>query len=262
MAAPKWARACSSRWRRSSPTSCRSMSPRSRSPRPIPARYRTPRRPRRPRGAPTSTAGRGADRRADHPPRLTEFASSEEFKLPREAGVRLRQKQHGDRRRPGGTDEFRRAGGRSAYRARVQLSATGFYKTPKIFWDTRREGRGRAFFYFAYGAAVADPGIDTLTGEYKVLRVDVLRDVGRSINPGGRHGPDRGRLSSRGWAGSPARSCGSTGEGRLRNFVSFHLQDPGLRATCRADWRIRILEHAAQRGRIRCAARRRWGSRR
>ncbi|OAP38125.1 aldehyde oxidase [Sinorhizobium glycinis] len=69
-----------------------------------------------------------------------------------------------------------------AYAARVQLSAAGFYKTPKIHWD-RAAGRGTPFYYFAYGAAVSEVSIDTLTGEYLVDRVDVLHDVGRSLNP-------------------------------------------------------------------------------
>ena len=69
-----------------------------------------------------------------------------------------------------------------AYLGRVQLSATGFYKTPKIHYD-RDKARGRPFFYFAYGAAVSEVAIDTLTGENKVLRVDILHDVGKSLNP-------------------------------------------------------------------------------
>ena len=71
---------------------------------------------------------------------------------------------------------------RRAYMARVQLSATGFYATPKIHWD-RKAGRGHPFYYFAYGAAVSEVAIDTLTGEYRVERVDILHDVGRSLNP-------------------------------------------------------------------------------
>jgi len=71
---------------------------------------------------------------------------------------------------------------KSAYMARVQLSATGFYKTPDIHWD-RTSGKGRPFYYFAYGAAVSEVSIDTLTGEYQVDRVDILHDVGRSLNP-------------------------------------------------------------------------------
>lgn len=71
---------------------------------------------------------------------------------------------------------------KQAYMARVQLSAAGFYKTPKIHWD-RAAGKGRPFYYFAYGASVSEVSVDTLTGEYHVDRVDILHDVGRSLNP-------------------------------------------------------------------------------
>ncbi|MWD28315.1 xanthine dehydrogenase molybdopterin binding subunit [Aquicoccus sp. SCR17] len=71
---------------------------------------------------------------------------------------------------------------REAYMARVQLSAAGFYKTPKIHWD-RESGKGRPFYYFAYGAALSEVSVDTLTGEYRVDRTDILHDVGRSLNP-------------------------------------------------------------------------------
>ena len=71
---------------------------------------------------------------------------------------------------------------RMAHLKRVSLSATGFYATPKIHYDRARH-QGRPFFYFAYGAAIAEVAIDTLTGEHRVLRVDVLHDVGRSLNP-------------------------------------------------------------------------------
>lgn len=70
----------------------------------------------------------------------------------------------------------------AAYLARIQLSATGFYATPKIHWD-RKAGRGHPFYYFAYGAAAAEVAIDTLTGEYKFERVDILHDCGQSLNP-------------------------------------------------------------------------------
>ena len=69
-----------------------------------------------------------------------------------------------------------------AYMGRVSLSSTGFYKTPKIYFD-RASGKGRPFFYYATGAAVSEVIIDTLTGEYKTLRTDILQDVGHSINP-------------------------------------------------------------------------------
>lgn len=69
-----------------------------------------------------------------------------------------------------------------AYVARVHLSAAGFYKTPEIHWD-RAAGKGRPFYYFAYGAACSEVSVDTLTGEYVVDRTDILHDVGRSLNP-------------------------------------------------------------------------------
>lgn len=68
-----------------------------------------------------------------------------------------------------------------AYLARVQLSAAGFYKTPKIHWD-RDKGEGHPFYYFAYGAACAEVAVDTLTGEYVVERVDILHETGRPLN--------------------------------------------------------------------------------
>ncbi len=69
-----------------------------------------------------------------------------------------------------------------AYAARVQLSATGFYSTPKVHFD-RARAWGRPFYYFAYGAAYAEATIDTLTGEYAIDRAELLHDVGRSLNP-------------------------------------------------------------------------------
>nr|WP_294529825.1 xanthine dehydrogenase molybdopterin binding subunit [uncultured Rhodopila sp.] len=69
-----------------------------------------------------------------------------------------------------------------AHRARIQLSSTGYYSTPKIHYDTTVH-QGRPFYYFAYGAAVAEVEVDTLTGEYRLRRVDILHDAGQSLNP-------------------------------------------------------------------------------
>jgi len=69
-----------------------------------------------------------------------------------------------------------------AYANRIQLWSDGFYRTPKIHYD-KATLTGRPFYYFAYGAACTEVAIDTLTGESKVLKVDILHDVGRSINP-------------------------------------------------------------------------------
>ncbi len=70
---------------------------------------------------------------------------------------------------------------KQAYMARVQLSAAGFYKTPKIHWN-RDKGEGHPFYYFAYGASCSEVSIDTLTGEYMVERADILHETGRSLN--------------------------------------------------------------------------------
>ncbi len=70
----------------------------------------------------------------------------------------------------------------TAYLNRVSLSATGFYKTPGLQWD-RIKGEGTPFFYFAQGAAITEVVIDTLTGENRILRTDILHDAGASLNP-------------------------------------------------------------------------------
>ena len=69
-----------------------------------------------------------------------------------------------------------------AYSQRVALWSDGFYATPKIHYD-RATASGRPFYYFAYGAAASEVIVDTLTGEYKTTRVDILHDVGSSLNP-------------------------------------------------------------------------------
>jgi xanthine dehydrogenase large subunit len=71
---------------------------------------------------------------------------------------------------------------RQAYLARVQLWSDGFYSTPGLSWDPKTM-TGHPFFYFAYGAAVAEVAVDTLTGEWKLLRADMLYDAGNSLNP-------------------------------------------------------------------------------
>jgi len=69
-----------------------------------------------------------------------------------------------------------------AYLDRVQLWSDGFYATPGLSWDSRTM-QGRPFYYYAYGAAVSEVVVDTLTGEWKLLRADLLHDVGQSLNP-------------------------------------------------------------------------------
>ena len=88
---------------------------------------------------------------------------------------------------------------RLAYFARVPLFATGFYATPKVHYD-RHTLTGRPFLYFAYGAAVSEVAIDTLTGEHRLLAVDILHDAGRSLNPAIDRGQvEGGFLQGYGW---------------------------------------------------------------
>ena len=78
---------------------------------------------------------------------------------------------------------------RQAYANRIQLWSDGFYRTPKIHYD-KTTLTGRPFYYFAYGAACTEVAVDTLTGESRVIKVDILHDVGQSINPA----IDRGQI--------------------------------------------------------------------
>jgi xanthine dehydrogenase large subunit len=88
---------------------------------------------------------------------------------------------------------------RAAHLGRISLSSTGYYATPKIAYD-RPSHRGRPFYYFAYGAACSEVVIDTLTGEMKVLRADILHDVGKSLNPAIDHGQiEGGYIQGLGW---------------------------------------------------------------
>ena len=107
---------------------------------------------------------------------------------------------------------------------RVSLSATGFYKTPEVDWD-RATGRGHPFFYFAYGAACTEVVIDTLTGEYRVLRVDILHDVGESLNPAIDIGQiEGGFVQGVGWLTTEELVWDE--HGRLRDPCALDLQDP------------------------------------
>ncbi len=131
-----------------------------------------------------------------------------------------------------------------AYLARVSLSATGFYKTPKIHWD-RASGRGHPFFYFAYGAAVSEVAIDTLTGEYKVERVDILHDAGRSLNPALDIGQiEGGFVQGMGWL--TTEELWWDQQGRLRTHAPSTYKIPACSDRPRI-FNVRLLEHADNR---------------
>ncbi len=124
---------------------------------------------------------------------------------------------------------------RSAYFARVPLSATGFYATPKVHYD-RTTLSGRPFFYYAYGAAVSEVAIDTLTGEHRLLAVDILHDVGDSLNPA----IDRGQVEGgflQGWGWLAMEELWWNARGELATHAPSTYKIPTAR-----DWpdRVRI----------------------
>ncbi len=129
----------------------------------------------------------------------------------------------------------------AAYLARVPLSTTGFYKTPKIHYD-RSQGQGRPFYYFANGAAVSEVVIDTLTGEYQVRRVDILHDVGNSLNPAIDIGQiEGGFIQGMGWL-TTEELCWSD-EGHLLSNNPATYKIPTIGDTP-ADFRIRLLQNS------------------
>jgi len=112
----------------------------------------------------------------------------------------------------------------AAYLGRISLSATGYYRTPKIHYD-REQARGRPFLYFAYGAAVAEVEVDTLTGENCTRRVDILHDVGRSLNPAIDLGQiEGGFVQGMGWL--TTEECWWDSKGQLRTHAPSTYKIP------------------------------------
>jgi len=111
-----------------------------------------------------------------------------------------------------------------AHQARIPLSATGFYATPNITWD-RAKAQGRPFLYFAYGASCSEVTIDTMTGEMRVDQVDILHDVGRSLNPAIDLGQVEGAfVQGMGWL--TTEELVYDGEGRLRTHAPSTYKIP------------------------------------
>src|SRR5215470_2568571 len=114
-----------------------------------------------------------------------------------------------------------------SWEQRVSLSATGYYRTPKIHWDFA-SNTGRPFYYFAYGCAAAEVAIDTLTGESRVLRAELLQDCGRSLNPAIDLGQIEGAfVQGMGWL--TTEELWWDGEGRLRTCGPSTYKIPGSR---------------------------------
>jgi xanthine dehydrogenase large subunit len=128
---------------------------------------------------------------------------------------------------------------KEAWMARVQLSATGFYATPKIHYD-RDKASGRPFYYFAYGAACCEAVIDTLTGESRILRADLLHDVGRSLNPAIDMGQiEGGFVQGMGWL--TTEELWWTKEGALASHAPSTYKIP-CASDLPKDFRVRIWQ--------------------
>jgi xanthine dehydrogenase large subunit len=133
---------------------------------------------------------------------------------------------------------------KQAYMGRISLSATGYYRTPKIHYD-RESASGRPFLYFAYGAACSEVLIDTLTGEHTLTRVDILHDAGRSLNSAIDLGQvEGGFIQGMGWLTS--EELWFDDKGRLRTHAPSTYKIP----TCSdrpADFRMALLADAPNR---------------
>jgi xanthine dehydrogenase large subunit len=131
-----------------------------------------------------------------------------------------------------------------AWFGRVSMSATGFYKTPKIHYD-RETFSGRPFFYYAYGAAVSEVVVDTLTGEYRLLRVDIVHDCGDSLNPAVDLGQvEGGYVQGVGWLTSEELCWNGAGE------LTTHAPSTYKIPTCSdlaPDFRVQLLQNAGNR---------------
>jgi xanthine dehydrogenase large subunit len=131
-----------------------------------------------------------------------------------------------------------------AWERRVSLSAAGFYRTPKIHWDAATCS-GRPFFYFTYGAAAVEVAIDTLTGESRVLRAELVQDCGRSLNPAIDLGQIEGAfVQGMGWLTGEELWWDDTGHLRTHGPSTYKI--PGSRDVPPV-FRARILDDAPNR---------------
>ena len=130
-----------------------------------------------------------------------------------------------------------------AYLDRVSLAASGFYKTPIIHWDWTI-GKGHPFHYYAFGAAVSEVEVDTATGMMQVRRVDILHDVGNSLNPGVDRGQiEGGFVQGMGWLTSEELLWNK--DGRLLTHSASTYQIPAF-SNAPMDFRVRLMPDTAQ----------------
>jgi xanthine dehydrogenase large subunit len=134
-----------------------------------------------------------------------------------------------------------------AYNSRVSLSATGYYRTPNIYWDADT-CQGRPFYYFAYGAAVSEVEVDGFTGTFKLRQVDIVHDVGESLNPMMDQGQiEGGFVQGMGWLTMEELIWDD--QGRLRTFAPSTYKIPTISEIPEA-FHVHLLTRAAQDGTI------------
>jgi xanthine dehydrogenase large subunit len=127
-----------------------------------------------------------------------------------------------------------------AYLARVQLWSDGFYATPGLHWDAHSM-TGHPFSYFAYGAAVSEVVVDTLSGEWKLLRADLLHDAGNSLNPAIDIGQvEGGFIQGMGWL--TTEELWWNAEGKLMTHAPSTYKIPAV-SDCPEDFRVRLFEN-------------------
>jgi len=114
-----------------------------------------------------------------------------------------------------------------AYMARISMSATGYYRTPKIHYD-REQAKGNPFFYYSCGASVSEVEVDTFTGTYTIPRVDILHDVGESINPAIDLGQvEGGFIQGMGWLTTEELVWGQDGRLQTNGGASYKIPAVG-----------------------------------
>jgi xanthine dehydrogenase large subunit len=132
-----------------------------------------------------------------------------------------------------------------AYSDRISLSATGYYRTPNIYWN-EQAGKGRPFYYYAYGAAVSEVEVDGFTGTFKLHQVDIVHDVGASLNPLVDRGQiEGGFVQGMGWL--TMEELVWDDKGRLRTYAPSTYKIPTI-SEIPEQFNIELLERAAQDG--------------
>ena len=127
------------------------------------------------------------------------------------------------------------------YLARIQLWSDGFYSTPRVHWNAKTMN-GHPFYYYAYGAAVAEVVIDTLTGEWKLLRADALYDAGEALNPAIDAGQvEGGFIQGMGWL--TTEELWWNKDGKLMTHAPSTYKIPAI-SDCPPDFRVKLFKNS------------------